>query len=260
MAVPLSRWMLAAALLGPCLPAWGADLLVFSRTGGFRHASIADGQAMLASLAAGQGHRLDSTEDPGVFTDSGLAPYSLVIFLSTTGDVLDDAQQAAFERWLQAGGGFLGIHAAADCEYDWPWYGAQVLGNGAWFRSHPAIQQATLIVERPGDVSTAHLPARFAFTDEWYNFRASPRSGAEVLLRLDEQSYDPGANAMGDDHPISWRRRVGQGRSWYTGLGHRSQTFSDERFIQHVAGGIRWALGEAEGGRLFASGFEAHSP
>lgn len=260
MAVQLIRSALLALMLGIAAPALCADILVFSRTSGFRHASISDGQTMLATLAAEQGHQLLSSEDPGVFTDSGLAPFSLVVFLSTTGDVLNEAQQAAFERWLEAGGGFLGIHAAADCEYDWPWYGAQVLGNGAWFRSHPAIQPATLLVELAGDVSTAHLPASFSFTDEWYNFRANPRVGAEVLLRLDEQSYDPGANAMGADHPISWRRPVAKGRSFYTGLGHRSQTFSDQRFVQHVAGGMRWALGEAAGGRVFADGFEAPQP
>jgi type 1 glutamine amidotransferase len=229
-------------------------VLVFSRTLGFRHGSIADGIAMVQQLGAQNGFTVEATEDPGRFTSAGLAPYGAVVFLSTTGNVLDDAQQAAFQAWLEAGRGWVGIHAAADCEYSWPWYGAQVLGNGAWFLNHPAIQQATVLREVADDPSTAHLPASFTFTDEWYNFRANPRVGATVLLRLDEASYVPGNGAMGADHPISWKRAVGAGRAWYTGMGHRNETFADARFRLHVLGGIQWAIG-AEAA-LFGNGFE----
>jgi type 1 glutamine amidotransferase len=229
-------------------------VLVFSRTLGFRHGSIADGIDMLRQLGTQHGFTVDATEDPTRFSAAGLASYDAVVFLSTTGNVLDDAQQAAFQQWLEAGRGWVGIHAAADCEYGWPWYGAAVLGNGAWFLSHPAIQQATLVREVADDPSTAHLPASFPFTDEWYSFRANPRAGSTVLLRLDEASYNPGNGAMGADHPISWKRAVGQGRAWYTGLGHRDETFADVRFRQHVAGGLRWAIGAEP--VLFASGFE----
>ena len=229
-------------------------VLVFSRTLGFRHGSIADGIAMVQQLGAQNGFSVEATEDPTRFTAAGLAPYDAVIFLSTTGNVLDDAQQTAFQAWLEGGRGWVGIHAAADCEYSWPWYGAQVLGNGAWFQNHPAIQQATVLREVADDPSTAHLPAAFSFTDEWYNFRANPRSGATVLLRIDESSYAPGNGAMGADHPISWKRPVGAGRAWYTGMGHRSETFADPRFRLHVLGGIQWAMG-AEAA-LFDNGFE----
>jgi type 1 glutamine amidotransferase len=229
-------------------------VLVFTRTTGFRHGSIANGIAMVQQLGTQNGFTVDATEDPARFTPAGLAPYAAVIFLSTTGDVLDDAQQAAFQAWLEGGRGWVGIHAAADCEYGWPWYGAQVLGNGAWFQSHPAIQQATVLREVTDDPSTAHLPTSFAFTDEWYNFRANPRVGATVLLRLDESSYSPGNGAMGADHPISWKRGVGAGRAWYTGMGHRNETFADQRFRVHVLGGIQWAIGAETA--LFDDGFE----
>jgi type 1 glutamine amidotransferase len=229
-------------------------VLVFSRTLGFRHDSIADGLAMLQSLGQQHGFTVEATEDPARFTSAGLAPYDAVVFLSTTGNVLDDAQQAAFQQWLEGGRGWVGIHAAADCEYDWPWFGASLLGNGAWFLSHPAIQAATVLREVADDPSTAHLPASFSFTDEWYDFRANPRPGATVLLRLDESSYSPGGGAMGADHPISWKRGVGAGRAWYTGMGHRSQTFADPHFREHVRGGLLWAIG-AEAAQ-FADGFE----
>lgn len=252
---------MAGASLWSALPtplAAQDTVLVFSRTLGFRHASIADGVTMLQQLGAEHGFTVEATEDPARFSAAGLAAYDAVVFLSTTGNVLDDAQQVAFQAWLESGRGWVGIHAAADCEYGWPWYGAQVLGNGAWFLSHPAIQTATVLREVADDPSTAHLPASFPFNDEWYNFRANPRAGATVLLRLDETSYAPGSGAMGADHPISWKRSVGSGRAWYTGMGHRRETFADQRFRLHVLGGLQWAIGAEPA--LFASGFEAGPP
>jgi type 1 glutamine amidotransferase len=147
----------------------------------------------------------------------------------------------------------VGVYAATDCEYSWSCYGNQLIGNGAWFLSHPAIQAATLIRESEVDPSTAHLPATFSMTDEWYNFRANPRNGSQVLLRMDETSYMPGSGAMGADHPISWKRLVGEGRMFYKALGHRPEQYSDARFQQHVLGGLQWAM-QTSG--VFGSGFE----
>ncbi len=231
-----------AAVLSLPLAAFAQErVLVYSQTTGFRHASIADGITMLRRIAASSGIALDFSESGADFTAANLAQFRAVVWLSTTGNLLDASQRQAYQAWLEAGGGYVGIHAAADCSYDWPWYGDQVLGNGAWFRAHPAIQNATVIREDAVDLSTRHMPPSFVFNEEWYNFRANPRPVAQVLLRLDETSYSPGTGAMGDDHPISWKRSVGQGRSWYTGLGHRSQTYSDPLFISHVRGGLLWA-------------------
>jgi type 1 glutamine amidotransferase len=241
-----------ALALGPAAAAAQDRILVFSKTVGFRHGSIADGLALLRAQGANQGFLVEATEDSGQFTPTNLARFRAVVWLSTTGDVLNTTQEAAFEQWLSGGGGYVGIHAAADCEYQWAWYGAQALGNGAWFANHPAIQTATVVRESATDASTAHLPATFSFTDEWYNFRANPRPVAEVLLTLDESSYSGGT--MGADHPISWKRAVGSGRSWYTGLGHRSQTFTDARFQQHLLGGLLWAMGREK--VIFYAGFE----
>jgi type 1 glutamine amidotransferase len=229
-------------------------VLVFTKTLGFRHGSIVQGNAMLRSLAANHGLAIEFSEDATRFNALELANFRAVVWLSTTGDVLNAAQQTAFQTWLEGGGGWVGIHAAADCEYGWPFFGASVLGNGAWFLNHPAIQTATVVRESADSPSTAHLPPSFSFNDEWYNFQTNPRPGATVLLTLDESSYNPGQGAMGSDHPISWKRSVGSGRSWYTGLGHRAETFADVRFRRHVLGGMFWAMGREL--PLFADSFE----
>jgi type 1 glutamine amidotransferase len=168
-----------------------------------------------------------------------------VVWLSTTGDVLDTSQQQAFERYINAGGGYAGVHAAADTEYDWPWYGRLV---GAYFKSHPQIQEATVQVTEHTHPSTNRLPDRWQRTDEWYNYRTNPRSRVTVLATLDESSYDAGPDAMGD-HPIAWCHAQGKGRSWYTGGGHTSESYTDPLFRAHLVGGIRYAAGIAGGPR-----------
>lgn len=231
----------AFVLLFAALPSVAAEpmrVLVFSRTTGFRHDSIADGIALMQAL--GRRYRFDvvATESPAAFASATLADYDTVVWLNTTGDVLDDAQQLAYMQYVQGGGGYAGVHAAADTEYGWPFYG-QLLGNGAWFLSHPAIQTATLL--RESDASAARaFPASRSFVDEWYNFRGNPRGNSAVLLRLDETSYAPGGGAMGD-HPIAWTRSVGAGRAFYTGLGHRAETYADPQFAQHLAAGVFWS-------------------
>ncbi len=214
-------------------------VLVFTKTTGFRHDSIPDGIALVQTLGAAHGFRVDASENAGLFTPQGLKAYRVVIFLNTTGEVLNDAQKAAFKTYIRQGGGWVGVHSAADTEHAWPFYG-QLLGKGAWFMSHPAIQAATLLREDAAHPSTRHYPASFSFTDEWYNFKADPRGAVDVLLSLDESTYDPGDGAMGD-HPIAWCHAIGLGRAWYTALGHRSETYADASFAQHLLGGILWA-------------------
>lgn len=257
---PVVAMRLALALLTLCLllPAGplqageSLSLLVFTRTEGFRHDSIEDGVAMLRQIASEEGATLERTEETDLFTPASLANYDVVIWLSTTGDVLDADEQAAFEGFIQGGGGWLGIHAAADCEYDWPWYG-QLLGNGAWFRSHPPIQVATLEVEDPFHPGAGTFETTTSFEDEWYNFRANPRPVVNVVMTLDETSYDPGKGAMGDDHPIAWAHPFDGGRAFYTALGHRPQTFADPRFKEKIRGALRWVSETF----LFTDGFES---
>jgi len=214
-------------------------VLVFSKTSGFRHDSIPEGIAAVQQLGLENNFAVDTTEDSAQFTDANLAQYQAVIFMSTTGDpVTTPDQKAAFERYIQGGGGFAGVHAASDSGYSWEWYGKLV---GAYFKSHPAIQQATVKVEDPAHPSTAHLPTSWTRTDEWYDYTTNPRNTVHVLASLDEKSYT-GAT-MGTDHPIAWCQDYDGGRSWYTGLGHTKASFVEPNFLQMLLGGIKTAAG-----------------
>ncbi|MEV0130275.1 ThuA domain-containing protein [Dactylosporangium sp. NPDC050688] len=219
-------------------PAFAADfsVLIFSKTAGFRHDAIPAGIAAIQQLGAQNNFTVEATEDAGQFTDTNLARFKAVIWLSTTADVLDANQQAAFERYIRAGGGYVGVHAAADTEYDWPWYGNLV---GAYFASHPAIQPVTVRIEDTAHPSNAGIPANWNRTDELYNYRTNPRSQVHVLANLNEATYSGGT--MNGDHPISWCRPYDGGRSWYTGLGHTIESYSEANFRTHLLGGIRYA-------------------
>jgi type 1 glutamine amidotransferase len=210
-------------------------VLVFTRTTGFRHASIPAGVAAVRQLGAADGFTVTATEHPAALTPAGLAGYRAVVFLSTSGDVLDPAGRAALEAYVRGGGGFVGVHSAADTEYGWPFYGELV---GARFASHPAVQPVTVRF-RAGQL-TAGLPASWRVTDEPYNFRSRPE-GVQVLATLDESTYAGGT--MGADHPIAWTARVGRGRSFYTGLGHPGAIYADPVFRRLLAAGIRYAAG-----------------
>ncbi len=216
-------------------------VLVFSKTSGFRHDSIPDGIAAIRRIGEQNGFEVDATEDGSVFEDGFLAGYDAVVFLLTTGHVLEGAGQAAFQHYIARGGGFVGVHSAADTEYDWPWYGELV---GAYFAGHPAIQSAAVTVTDRVHSSTRGLPERWVRTDEWYNFRDNPRGRAHVLARLDEGTYSGGT--MGGDHPISWCRFYGGGRTFYTAMGHTRESYTEPLFLEHLAGGIRFAAGYPE--------------
>jgi len=219
-------------------PTSDVRVLVFSRTAGFRHASIADGVAALRELGRQGGFAVDATEDAGALNPTNLIRYRAVVFLNTTGDVLDEAQQHAFEAYVRGGGGYVGVHAAADTEYGWPFYGELV---GAWFASHPMVQPARIVVQDRRHPATADLDATWVRTDEWYNFRVNPRGRVHVLLSLDESTYSGGT--MGADHPIAWCRTIGAGRSFYTGGGHTPESYGEPAFRAHLLGGVRYAAG-----------------
>ncbi|MEY4549228.1 MAG: Soluble aldose sugar dehydrogenase YliI precursor [Pseudomonadota bacterium] len=196
---------------------------------------------MLQRLGQQNGFTVQRTEDPADFNDEGLAPYDVVVWLSTDGTVMTEPGRRAFERYIRAGGGWVGIHAANASEYNWAWYG-QLIGGGAFFLNHPPIQAGRVNVEIADHPSTTHLPASFTVTDELYTFRANPRASVRVLMTLDESSYGVGNLAMGD-HPIAWFHEFEGGRAWYTALGHPIAWYSDPMFTQHVLGGLQWAAG-----------------
>ncbi|KAK0193674.1 glycosyl-hydrolase [Armillaria mellea] len=242
-----------AILLTCTTPAFGetARALVYTATAGFRHDSIPT--ALQALQARGSAVNLDfqNTEDKSVFTDQGMEGYDVVIFLSTTGEVLDDTGKTAFQNYLNNGGNFVGIHSASDTLNTTAFYGKEL---GAYFDYHPELQNATIVVLDASHPSTENLPTDWLVRDEMYNFKSDPRSvGAIVILTVDESSYtDDGARRFnqGEPHPIAWYQEHGAGvvsggtagRSFYTSLGHLNETWKDELFMNHILGGIQWTL------------------
>ncbi|MFJ5934362.1 ThuA domain-containing protein [Streptomyces sp. NPDC093071] len=210
------------------------DVLIYTRTAGYRHDSIPDGAAALVELAEEAGRAAEVTEDPGAFTPERLTRCAVVVLLSTTGTVLTPEGRTAFEAYLRGGGALLAVHAAANAEPDWPFYG-ELLGTR--FDGHPEVQPGTVLTT-PGDhPATAPLPARWTWTDEWYNFTSAPR-GVRVLARADESSYRGGTH--GDDHPLVWCREVDRGRVLFTALGHAPEAYRDPLFRAHLAGALTW--------------------
>ena len=239
--------LLLLIALAICTPLKAAHhdftVLVFSKTEGFRHSSIDEGIAAIQQLGVDHHFTVVASEDATLFTYENLMQYDAVIFLSTTGDILNADQQAAFEAYINSGGGFVGIHAASDTEYDWPWYGGLI---GAYFESHPpGTPTATIKVADKVHPSTSFLPEYWVRTDEWYNFQENPRGNVHVLMTLDESTYDGGN--MGVDHPIAWLHQYEGGRAWYTGGGHTEASFSEPEFLEHILGGIHYAVGEITG-------------
>ncbi len=244
------RQILAALLLAPLVVACqrqqaasvgnvgSVRLLVFSKTAAFRHASIPDGIAALRQLAYQHHVTMDFTEDSSVFTPDRLKQYRAVIFLLTSGNVFNVAQEDAFMQYIQQGGGYVGIHSASDTEHGWSWYGDLV---GSFFKEHPAVQQATIDVIDRSQPSTSMLPERWVRSDEWYNFATNPSNSVHVLLKVDESAYHGGT--MNGNHPIAWYHEYNNGRAWYTAMGHTSESYHEPLFVAHIWGGIVYAAG-----------------
>ena len=207
------------------------DVLVFSKTAGFRHDSIDEGVAAIQALGAANDFSVTHTEDAALFTEANLAQYEAVVFLNTTGDVFNAAQETAFQNYIRAGGGYAGVHSAADTEHAWSWYDDLL---GAYFASHPAIQQATIKVADHVHSSTAHLPDRWVRTDEWYNYTVNPRGDVHVLATLDESTY----RAARRDSTI---RSVGTSTSKVVDLGTRDWGTRRARTPSRCFSTICWA-------------------
>ncbi len=213
----------------------GTRVLVFSKTAKFRHDSIPVAVDTLLRIAGEQGLQADATEDASAFSRDGLARYRVIVFVNTTGDVLDETQQQALQGFMRGGGGFVGVHSAADTEHGWPWYGELV---GAWFHKHPpGLQRTRVRPERDGRLDGAPWPVH----DEIYNYKRNPRGHVQVTATVDPAMYEGGT--MGEDHPIAWCRAFDGGRAWYTGIGHDASVYADPHFRAQLAQGLRYASG-----------------
>jgi type 1 glutamine amidotransferase len=213
-------------------------VLVFYKTNGFYHESIPAGLVAIMQLGKENNFKVDTTNSALIFTDNQLGKYKAVVFLSTTQDVLNPDQQASFEKFIRQGRGFVGVHAATDTEYNWPWYNRLA---GAYFNGHPAIQAATIRVIDKDHPATNSLPDSWQRTDEWYNFK-DLQPDIKVLAILDETTYTGGTH--GQNHPIAWYHEFEGGRAFYTAGGHTKESFSEPLFRQHLLGGIRYAMGK----------------
>ncbi|HEY0973169.1 MAG TPA: ThuA domain-containing protein [Solimonas sp.] len=261
----------AALALGGCdssdgAPSTGVEtgpfkVLVYTRTASFRHNSIPTAIASIQSLGAGHGFAVDASEDPTVYTDANLAQYAVIAFVNTTGTIVDSAEQrGAIERFVARGGGFVGVHSAADTEYDWPFYAELI---GAYFKNHPVlpvwaqggpgVQPGDFHVEAPDHPAVAHLPQPWNVSDEFYAFRSNPRGRVRVLMTIDENSYNQNPNTsnlptspsfpLGEtgtmgDHPMSWCHDKLGGRAWYTALGHSEHIYANPVYLEHLRNGI----------------------
>jgi len=218
------------------------NVLVFSKTAGFRHESISTGLKMLYDQSKKQNWVITATENSGLFTDVFLSGFDVVVFLNPTGDAVDASGQTAFEKFMKSGKGFVGIHAAADCEYEWPFHGSLV---GGYFKTHPAQQEATVVFEKSDHPAMKPFKGMKSYTtwDEWYTFKENPRPNVHVLATLDESTikkFDNDNFRMGD-HPIIWWNDKDGIRSFYTGFGHTHEAFQDKLIIEHITNAINWA-------------------
>jgi type 1 glutamine amidotransferase len=218
------------------------NVLIFSKTVGYRHESISSGLKMLYDQSKKQNWVITATENAGLLRDDFLAKFDVAVFLNPTGDAICDEGQAAFEKWMNSGKGLVGIHAAADCEYDWNYYD-QLLG--AHFKTHPPSQKATVVFENYDHPAMAPFKGMKSYTtyDEWYTFKENPRPNVNVLANLDESTikkFDNDNFRMGD-HPLIWWQEKNGIRSFYTGFGHTHEAFQDEKIIEHITNAINWA-------------------
>lgn len=234
----ISLFFIGLLIIGQVIMGYSQErVLIFTKTEGFRHKSIPKGVETVTKLLKAENMMTVHSEDSNYFRADSLRQFDAVIFLSTTGNLFDDEQKTALQEFIRSGKGYVGIHAASDTEFEWPWYGELV---GGYFTQHPAVQEAKIDVVDRTHSSTTHLPEVWWHKDEWYDFR-DVQPGLHILMTLDEQSYEGGT--MGKFHPIAWFREFEGGRTFYTGLGHTEESFDVPNFQRHIVGGVKYVLG-----------------
>lgn len=246
--MPVARKVVLAlmiALFANAATAKQFRALLFTKTDGWHHESINEAVTAMRRMAEDHFFDIDWHEDPSRFTDENLRQYDVIIFLLTTGNILNDEQQAAMERFIKSGKGFVGVHSASDTEYDWPWFTRLV---GRSFVIHPEIQSAKIKVLSRKLAGFEQWPNELWWTDEWYEFGPEHIKGLNYILSVDETTFDPEADwghvrgtGMGDFHPLAWYHTYDGGRAFYTSLGHMPETYRKPLFLAHLYGGLFWA-------------------
>ncbi len=211
------------------------SVLVITETKGWVHDSIESGLKLIQNIGNKNNFNVYHSDNSSVITYKNLKEIKTIIFLNTTEEILTDVEQKVMESFIKSGKGFVGVHSAADTEYNWQWYGKLV---GAYYRNHPEVMNGKILTIN--HKITNHLDSEWEIEDEWYNFDYV-NYDINILLHLDEDSYIGGEHP--DYHPITWYHEYDGGRSFYTGLGHRGETYHDERFIKLLLGGILYAAG-----------------
>lgn len=233
-------------------------VLVYSKTNSFRHTDgIPGARTLLDEIGAEENWAIFHTENSAVFDPEFLDHFDVVVFSSASGDHASDAQEEAFQRWLEKGGGWIGIHAAGDGSHaEWAWY-EQTLKSGAYL-GHilgPQTQEARVVVEDPAHPVVAGLPSEFQHEEEWYSWdRGAREAGFHVLLTVDESTYTPWIRGLGQeksiamgDHPVVWARCVERGRAVYTAMGHWGEAYQQPYTRTLLRNAIDWT-GEPGGG------------
>ena len=219
-------------------------LLYVTHSAGYRHDVLPLSHDVVRELGRTSGAwEATVTEEVALISEAGLGDYDAVLFYTTGELPLSDGQKRALLDFVKGGKGFAGIHSATDTFYRWPEYGEMI---GAYFDGHPWHTRVGVRVEDRDHAATRHLPARFELVDEIYQFRNWSRAGAHVLLSLDPASVDlsaAGVKRTDRDFALAWTRQYGNGRVFYTALGHTPEVWQDERFTRHLLGGITWAMG-----------------
>lgn len=225
------------------------NILVYSKTNGYRHASIPTAIKTIQKMAGKNNWDVTATEDSTFFTPNNLEAFDLIVFVSPTGDILNRDQEKAVEQFVEGGKSLLTIHAGTDAEFDWPWYMNAI---GAKFLGHPPTQKAQVIIEDRNNPSTKCFPdSVWEAEDEWYSFTTNPRDKVHVLISIDENSYDvddnrwfAGAKQRMGDHPLVWYKMVGKGLVYQSAFGHTDAMYSNPVYICHLKGAIKWLTKE----------------
>ena len=220
-------------------------VLVFHGPAALQGDAVNDAVNAIKGLGTSNNFTVDDTSDPGVFTQAGLSPYRAVVFLSADGVTLSADQEAAFQAYIQAGNGFVGIHDAALAQPDSAWF-TGLIGTRPG-TSPGSVQQAVVEVGDQFHPATAGLPLEWTRSDQWTNWNPNPVYTVHTVARVRERSYNPGPGANGWDHPISWCRDYNGGRSFYTGMGHTAESYREPLFLHHLLGAIQWTSGTVRG-------------